>query len=82
VNGSVELGKRVGTVDRTTIADPSPQHANQREAKMRFSFPAVGIVFDLDVVGNGYHAMELFMKHTDPKQLAGCIVASGDVQRP
>lgn len=49
---------------------------------MRFHFPAVGIVFDLDVLEHGANAIELFMKHTDPKRVAGCIIASGDVQRP
>lgn len=49
---------------------------------MRFTLPAVGIVFDLDVLGNGAHSIELFMKHADPRRLAYCIVASGDVERP
>lgn len=49
---------------------------------MRFPFPAVGVVFDLDVVDQGYLAMALFMEHTDPKRLAFCIIASGDVLRP
>ena len=49
---------------------------------MRFSLPAVGIVFDLDVLEHGAYAMELFMKHTDPRRLVYCLIASGDVQRP
>lgn len=49
---------------------------------MRFLFPAIGVVFDLDIVHNGYTAVTLFMKHTNPKQLANCIIADGDVLRP
>ena len=49
---------------------------------MRFSLPAVGVVFDLEVLEHGADAIELFMKHTDPKKLAYCVLASGDVQRP
>lgn len=49
---------------------------------MRFLLPAVGVVFDLDVVDQGFHAMALFMENTDPRRLASCVIASGDVQRP
>ena len=49
---------------------------------MRSPFPTVAVVFDLDVVGQGYDAMALFMEHTDPRLLASCIIASGDVLRP
>lgn len=49
---------------------------------MHFKLPAIGIVFDLDVLTHGYEAVTLFMKHTDPKRLGMCILASGDVLRP
>lgn len=49
---------------------------------MRFLLPAIGIVFDLDVLEHGADAIELFMKRTEPKRLAMCLIASGDVRRP
>jgi hypothetical protein len=44
-------------------------------------FPAIGVVFNLDAVYDGYAAVALFMKHTNPKQPANCIIADGDVLR-
>ncbi len=49
---------------------------------MQSSFHGVGVVFDLDVVKNGYHAMDLFMERTNPSLLAYCLIASGDFRRP
>lgn len=56
-------------------------HTKYLEEALRFSLPAIGIVFDWDVHGCA-DPIELFMKLTDPKRLAICLIASGDVRRP
>lgn len=48
---------------------------------MRFHLPAVGVVFDLNILKHGFKAIELFMKHTNPLRLGVCFIASGDVLR-
>lgn len=48
---------------------------------MRFPFPGIGVVFDIDGLGSGYYgyrAWQLLMKHLDPKRLAACILVEGD----
>ena len=48
---------------------------------MRFPFPGIGIVFDIEGLGGGYYgyrALQIFMKHLDPKRLSTCILVLGD----
>lgn len=49
---------------------------------MQFKFPAIGVVFNLDEFKDGYNAVKMFMKHTDPKRFSYCIIADGDIERP
>jgi len=52
---------------------------------MRLPFPGIGVVFNLDELKDGYHAVKVFMSCTDPKQLASsmmCTIFDGDVKRP
>lgn len=48
---------------------------------MQFKFPAIGVVFNLDELKDGYNAVKMFMKHTDPKRFSYCIIADGDIER-
>ena len=53
----------------------------RRERYMRSPFPGIGIVFDIDELGDshyGYSAWKLFTKHLDPRRLGVCILVEGD----
>ena len=48
---------------------------------MRFPFPGIGVVFDIDGLGGGYYgyrAWKIFMKNIDQKRLGVCILVEGD----
>lgn len=48
---------------------------------MRFPFPGIGVVFDIDGLGGGFYgycAWQLFTKHLDPRQLGVSILVEGD----
>lgn len=48
---------------------------------MKFPFPGIGIVFDIDGLGGGfygYRAWEIFMKHADPVRLGPGVLVDGD----
>ncbi len=48
---------------------------------MRFPFPGIGIVFDIEGLGGswyGYQAWRFFMKYLDPKRIRACILVEGD----
>jgi len=41
---------------------------------MRLPFPGIGVVFNLDELKNGYHAVKVFMSCTDPAFVAALTV--------
>ncbi len=48
---------------------------------MKFPFPGIGIVFDIEGLGGGFYgnrAWRLFMKHFKPDRLGVCILLEGD----
>src|SRR5947209_2876304 len=48
-----------------------------------FPYPAIGVVFDIDGLGDGfygYQAWRLFMKHLDSGRLRVCILVEGDTE--
>lgn len=48
---------------------------------MRFPFPGIGVVFDIDGLGGGFYGLEawrLFMKHLDPRRPGACVLVEGD----
>ena len=50
---------------------------------MRFPFPGIGVVFDIDGLAGGYYgylAWQLLMKNLDPKQLCASILVEGDTE--